>query len=82
MAEILKHRLADFSAATSPNDLLAGNPGVSGEGGRERMVVDLRDGYWIEFSANHPDNPETETGDVDWAKVSRIKILRIGGGND
>ena len=82
MAEILKHRLADFRAAKSPLDILAGNRRVLREGGRERMVVDLRDDYWIEFSANHPNNPETETGDVDWTKVGRIKILRIGGGND
>lgn len=82
MAEILKHRLADFRAATSPSEILAGKPRVLRDSDRELMAVDLRDGYWIEFSANHPNNPETETGEVDWTRVSRIKILQIGGGND
>jgi hypothetical protein len=46
------------------------------------MAVDLCDGYRIVFDANHPNIPLTETGSIDWAKVSRIKILRIDNNND
>ena len=32
------------------------------------------------FCANHASNPVTENGDIDWPRISRVKILRIGGG--
>lgn len=41
------------------------------------MVVDLRDGKRLVFAANHPTNPRTQTNNLDWAKVTRIRILRI-----
>ncbi len=75
VAEILKHRLADLRAATSVKDLVAGRPRISAD--REHMIVDLCDGYRIVFKANHPKNPKSDTEDVDWERVSRIKILRI-----
>lgn len=77
VAEILKHRLADLRAATSVKDLVAGRPRVLDGAALQQMVVDLRDGYRIVFTANHTKNPMTETGDLDWERVSRIKILRI-----
>lgn len=77
VAEVLKHRLADMSAATSVGDLVAGRPRILGGAARQQMAVDLRDGYVIAFTANHAKNPMTETCDLDWKRVSRIKILRI-----
>lgn len=77
MAEILKRRLADLRAATSIEDLLAGQPRELDGSDGQHMVIDLRDGYRIIFCANHPKNPITENGDLDWAKVSRVKILQI-----
>lgn len=81
VAEILKHRLADLRAATSPKDLVASLPRELDSGDSQHMAVDLCDGYRIVFSANHSNNPRTETGDLDWARVSRIKILRIESGH-
>jgi len=75
VAESLKHRLADLVAATSTNDLLAGRPRVCANG--RDMVLDLCNGHVIVFTANHVNNPMTETNIVDWARVTRIKILRI-----
>ena len=77
VAEVLKHRLADMAAATSVTDLVAGRPRVLGGTARDEMAVDLCEGYVIAFAANHTKNPATGTGDLDWKRVSRIKILRI-----
>jgi plasmid maintenance system killer protein len=76
VAEVLKHRLADLDAAASPNDLIAGNPRL--EPGNDAMTVDLSEGYHLVFAPNHPHNPTAAAGDIDWGKVSRIRILRIG----
>ena len=77
MAETLKRRLADLHAVTSIEDLVAGRPREHYDSDGQHVVVDLRDSYRIIFCANHPKNPITENGDLDWAKVSRVKILRI-----
>jgi hypothetical protein len=75
VAEMLRHRLADLDAATSPKDLLAGRPRLAEDG--QSMIIDLCEGHRIVFTANHPDNPTTPGGDLDWTKVRRIRILRI-----
>lgn len=75
VAEMLKHRLADMRAAKSPKDLVAGKPRTGADS--QHMVVDLSVGYTIVFKANHTTNPLTEAHDLDWSKVTRIKILRI-----
>lgn len=75
-AEVLKHRLADLDAATSPTDLIAGNPRLGPD--PQAMTIDLCGGYKIVFSPNHPNNPTRRSGEVAWNKVSRIRILRIG----
>ena len=79
VANILQHRLADLRAATATKDLVAGKPRLLDGMGGQDMAVDLCNGHRIIFTANHPENPQSETGNVDWAKVSRIKILRIEG---
>jgi proteic killer suppression protein len=77
VVEILKHRLADLRVAQSPRDLVAGRPRVLDGARPQPMILDLCDGWRMVFSANHPSNPVTEAGNLDWARVSRIKILRI-----
>lgn len=77
IAENLKSRLADLNAATSVSDLVAGQPRefpVKGEG---IYAVSLSEGYRIIFCPNHTATPVLEFGEVDWQKVSRVKILRI-----
>ena len=75
VAEMLRHRLADLDAATSPKDLLAGQPRAGTD--PETMVIDLCEGHRLVFTANHPNNPTTPTGELDWAMVRRARILRI-----
>jgi hypothetical protein len=74
VAEILRHRLADMRAATSPKDLVVGRPRVEGI---SQMRVDLKDGVTIIFKANHPSNPVNDANELDWGKVTRIKIMQI-----
>ena len=79
VAEILKHRLADMRAAASTRDLLVGKPRV--DAGGHHMIIDVGDSYRIVFKANHVKCPMTENNEVDWARVNRIKILRIESNN-
>jgi hypothetical protein len=75
VAEMLKHRLADLDAASSPKDLLVGQPRLGAD--TETMVIDLCEGHRLVFTANHPNNPTTPDGKLDWTRVRRIRILRI-----
>jgi len=75
VSKALKHRLGDMRAATSPKDLVAGRPRIGADG--QHMVIDLCDGHRIVFKANHPNYPKRDTDELDWARVSRIKIMRI-----
>jgi plasmid maintenance system killer protein len=76
-AHALKNRLADLRAATHAADLPAGRPRPLDESDRNQMAVDLSDGYRLVFAANHRQNPTAGSGEVDWQRVTRVKILRI-----
>jgi len=67
-------RLADLRAASSIRDLPAGYP-CTVEG--QEAVFELCQGYQLTIAANHPENPVTDSGDVDWSRVHRIKIIKI-----
>jgi toxin HigB-1 len=82
VAKLLKHRLADLRAATSVKDLVAGQPHVVEGTDGYNMALELCDGFRIFFTANHTQNPITKSGNLDWTKVSRIKILRIDNDHD
>ena len=75
-AGALKNRLADLRAATTIYDLVAGRPRFL-ETDNQRLIVDLSNGRRIVLEANHTVNPTTESGRLDWARISRIKLLRI-----
>lgn len=77
----LKARLEDLQAAANITELTAGAPRPVDDGTQQHMAVSLVEGYSIEFAANHVSNPVTSSGDVDWSKVRRIKILSIGKDN-
>lgn len=76
-AEVLKHRLADLRAATSIKDLVVGRPSILNDADNQDIAIDLCEGHRLVFCANHPKNPVTKSGELDWLRVSRIKILRI-----
>ncbi len=73
----LRRRLADMRAATCVKDLVAGQPRELENPGRRNIVVGLCKGFRIVFCANHNVVPVLNSGGVDWAKVSRVKILRV-----
>ena len=77
VAQTLRKRLADLRAATSPTDLVAGGPRVLNDGDLEYMAINLRDGFRIKFVPNHVKNPLDNANRIDWAKISRIKIIGI-----
>ena len=81
VAPMIKRRLADVNAATSVDDLIAGNPRYLNIKGRSCLVVNLCDDVCIVFEANHPVNPRTESGAIDWSTVNRIKVTAIGNVN-
>ena len=74
-AGMLRHRLADLEAAKSAKDLLAGQPRVAPDG--VTMIIELSDGYKLAFVPNHLLNPTSSAGKIDWAKVSRVRIVSI-----
>jgi len=78
IARALKNRLADMDAASYATDLIAGTPRQLAGADHGCMAVALADGLEIVFCSNHPRPPLTETGHVDWARVSRVRIMRIG----
>ncbi|HEV2687131.1 MAG TPA: hypothetical protein VGV35_01215 [Bryobacteraceae bacterium] len=77
VVEALKHRLADLRAAATGKDILAGRPRFVVCSDVECMAVDLAGMWRLVFAANHVKNPKTEANASDWAKVTRVKIMRI-----
>ena len=82
IAEALRHRLADLRVATSIADLIVGNAHTVEVGSIIYLVIDLCRRHQIVLEANHPENPLTDSGQLDWAKVSRIKVTYVGGEYD
>lgn len=72
----LRHRLADLEAAGSVKDIIAGYPRKRGASGNYQLT--LSDGFCLEFAANHVKNPVGKDEEVDWSRVNRIQIMRIG----
>lgn len=78
---VLLLRLADIRAATSICDLPVGRPIVQGNSS-ELLEFDLGQNLVMVWTVNHVKWPVNETGKVDWSSVTRIRLLRIGGGKD
>lgn len=82
VAEALRHRLADLRVASSINDLVAGKPRLSDDANDQHCIIDLAGDYSIVLGANHPRNPLMGAGKLDWARISRVKLLRIESDHD
>jgi hypothetical protein len=76
-AEALQDRLADLRAATSASDLVAGSPSMDARPPGQ-IRFGLEGGYELVCTANHPRPPFTDSGLVDFSRVRRVKVLRIG----
>lgn len=80
-ASVLRRRLAELVAASSPTELWIGNPRIHPVH-EEQMLIDLLDDVVLQMAANHPENPRGSDGKIAWAKVRRLKILGIGNSHD
>jgi hypothetical protein len=78
IAAALRARLADLWDADMISEVEAGPPRILDETPPGRVAIPLGDDASLVFTANHVAIPRTESGGVDWAAVTRIKIIHIG----
>lgn len=82
VAASLRGRLADIVAADTVLDLPpVGNPRPLFVDEQEQYVLDLTSPYTLHFCSAHVKTPRLATGEVDWSRVSRIKLLAITKGH-
>lgn len=79
-AEQLAHRLADLFSADHVSDLIAGQPRSSNDDPR-LLVIEIGKKRLL-LAPNHQHIPRTQGGEVDWARVDRVKIVSIEGDDD
>jgi hypothetical protein len=72
----LQGRIADITAATTVNDLLAGNPALLDKESNN-YKVDLSINHLLVFCSANTKVPQQSDGSINWEKVTRIKILEI-----
>jgi proteic killer suppression protein len=72
----LIRRVADIRAADSPLSLVAGSPSLA-TSGDPQVKVRLASDYILIGVANHQTCPERQDGEIDWARVRRLKIVGI-----
>jgi hypothetical protein len=76
VASQLRGRLADVRAAMSSADLLVGNPRFSGQRS-EYLTIDLGPEEFMVWTANHVTAKLDANGQVDWTRVTRVRLLNI-----
>jgi plasmid maintenance system killer protein len=76
-AKRLRQRLADLRAARSAKDIVIGRLKRHEAAKPAEITMELCDGCGLSFCPNHNSVPELPSGCVDWARVIRIKLLRI-----
>lgn len=73
----LQDRLADMRAAASVSDLIAGRPTLDARPPGQ-IRFGLEGGYELVCVGNHPRPPVTDEGQVDFSRIRRVKVVRIG----
>ncbi|TQE73420.1 hypothetical protein [Leptospira noguchii] len=73
----LKNRLSDFRAASSVQDLIFGGL-IDKLGSGENVIIDLGDNSEMVCISNHNPQPLLSPSKIDWQRVFRIKIVKIG----
>ena len=77
VAKALRTRLAELRVAESLLELPAGRPREVNGAPFKNYAVELADGYRLILGVNHGDVPVLESGGVNWARVDRVKVLKI-----
>lgn len=73
VAKALRARLSDINAASTVMQLVVGKPFPVGN---QDFKVELADGFRLVFSSNHK-TTRNSTNPIDWATITRIKIIGI-----
>ncbi len=79
LAKHLKSRLADLRAVDNISQLPVGNPRPIIFNDEKSMEIDLHLDETLVICANHNNNPQLPNSNIDWARVTRIKVCSIGG---
>ncbi len=75
MARDIRARLADIRAEDVVSDLYCKKTQDSTY--KNIMILNFSEKLKIIVKANHNSNPQDDIGNIDWSKVSRIKIISI-----
>jgi hypothetical protein len=78
VAHDLAERLADLSALGTVAEFFDLFPEGFEKRSATECALKLKEEREILFCAGHVKVPKIESGETDWAKVTRIKIIRVG----
>ena len=78
LAAKFHNRLADLAAANNVYDLIAGKPRHGADEGKEFYIVNFSKDHVMVFVPNHIKIPMLDLGIVDWSKVNRVKVIKVG----
>jgi len=81
-ARKLRSRLADLLAASHVQDLVAGHPHPLVGDRLGQFAVSLHGGVRLVLEPNHEPVPIFKDGGIDWAQVTRVRIIYIGDYHD
>ncbi|WP_439684002.1 hypothetical protein [Cupriavidus oxalaticus] len=81
-ARALRTRLADFQAGMSPTDMVDLGFAAFDRGSDIRITISIEGGYAVIATVNNRPEPRLENGQVDWKRVTRLKILSIERANE
>jgi len=73
VADALWRRLSDFQSIDTFDELPFAKPKKNSN----NITFDLPDDWQLVVSGGHGDNPKLASGKIDWARVTRLKIIRI-----
>lgn len=78
VASTLKARLADLLAAEHVGELVSGAPRTLDGTLHGHLTMELGPKIGILLAINHTMPPTDASGQIDWARVRRLKVIRIG----
>lgn len=82
VAGVLRGRIFDLLAVDSYLDLPLGNPKLIYIDGQQYLILELCSGYFFQFIPGYRNAPIGTNGEIDWNRVFRVKLMKIGRKND
>jgi hypothetical protein len=81
-ARALRTRLADLQAGMSLADMVNLGFATFERGSDVRITISIEGGYAVVATINNHPEPRLENGQLDWRRVTRLKILSIERANE